>query len=317
MSGVKGINMASNKFRIEGIYDDASYWERVKRSEVFLGLDRDHMRKSQEKIAGATVGIAGLGGVGGSVAMLLARLGVLHLKIADPDAFDTSNINRQLGATPGTIGQRKASTIAQLIHETTPDVTLDVYPDGLTTTNAEDFVADCDLLIDCIDFYTIEERYALHKAFRASPICKGCLSSKMVGYGANLYMFIKDGLTLEDFYGIEPGTEMTPALVDKLVRLQAAFLPRFPSLEVAYDWMQETGTAPMIATTPPLTHYLVGSRAALMLAELDQPPYCDALPPMPNYLWVDATRGQCGIYEFNGAFANPEEHAQYFGKVSD
>ncbi|SFR44415.1 Molybdopterin or thiamine biosynthesis adenylyltransferase [Yoonia tamlensis] len=304
-------------FRIDGIYDAQTYWERVKRSEVFLGLDQAHMRASQEKIAGATVGVAGLGGVGGAVAMLLARLGVRHLKIADPDAFDTSNINRQLGASPATLGASKASTIAKLIHETTPDVTLDVYTDGLTVENASDFVTDCDLLIDCIDFYTIAERYALHQAFRDSPNCMGCLSSKMVGYGANLYLFTKDGLTLEDFYGIAPGTEMTPELMDKLVRLQAAFLPRFPSLEVIYDWMQEVGTAPMIATTPPLTHYLVGSRAALMLAGLDQPPYCDALPPMPSYLWVDATRGQCGIYEFNGAFANPDEYAAHFGKTPD
>lgn len=303
----------TSKFRIDGIYDDDIYWERVKRSEVFLGLDRAHMRASQEKIAAATVGVAGLGGVGGGVAMLLARLGVRHLKITDPDEFDTSNINRQLGATQATVGKSKAMTMADLIHETTPDVTIDVYTDGLNSENAVDFVDGCDLLIDCIDFYTISERYALHRAFRDSQKCKGCLSSKMVGYGANLYLFTRDGLKLEDFYGIAEDAVMTPELTDKLVRLQSAFLPRFPSLGVIYEWMQESQTAPMIAVTPPLTHYLVGSRAALMLAELDAPPYCDPLPPMPKYLWIDATRGQCGIHEFDGNFVNPDEYKTHFG----
>lgn len=38
----------------------------------------------------------------------LARLGVLHLRIADPDTFEFSNINRQLGAGLGTVGKNKA-----------------------------------------------------------------------------------------------------------------------------------------------------------------------------------------------------------------
>lgn len=305
---------ARKTIRIDGVFDEKTYQERVQRNEAFLGVDRAQMRASQEKLSNAVVGIAGQGGVGGGVALLLARLGVRHLKIADPDSFDISNINRQTGATPSTVGQNKAMVMGQMIHDTTPDVTIDIYPQGLDPSNAGDFVAECDLLIDCIDFYTIAERYALHQAFRSSPKCKGCLSSKMVGFGANLYLFTRDGLTLEDFYGIAPGTKLTPELTDRLVRLQASVLPRFPSLPVIYDWMQETGAAPMISTTPPLTQYLIGSRAALMLADLDQPPYCTALPPMPKYLWVDATRMQCEIHEFDGQFANASEHETHFNR---
>ncbi|MEL7179312.1 MAG: ThiF family adenylyltransferase [Pseudomonadota bacterium] len=304
--------MTDATFRLDGIYDADTYWERVSRSEVFLGLDRAHMRASQEKISNAVVGIAGQGAVGSGVAMLLARLGVRHLKIADADAFDTSNINRQLGAAATTIGQNKAKVMGQMIHETTPDVTIDVYPDGITTANATDFVDSCDLLIDCIDFYTVAERFAFHRAFRDSDRCQGCLSSKMIGHGANLYLFTKEGLTLEDFYGFPEGAPMTPALQDRLVRLQAAYLPRFPRLDVIYDWMNEKGAAPMIATTAPLTHYMVGSRAALILAGLNEAPYCEPLPEMPNYLWIDATRAQCAIHTFDGNFVNEGEFDAYF-----
>jgi molybdopterin/thiamine biosynthesis adenylyltransferase len=271
------------------------------------------MAFSQEKISNSVVGVAGQGGLGGGVAMLLARLGVRHLKICDPDSFETSNINRQLGAAPHTVGKNKATVVGELIRETVKDVTVDIYPEGMQKHVAADFVDGCDLIIDCIDFYNVDERYDLHREFRASSKCKGCLAGTVVGWGANIYLFTKDGLTLEDFYGIPPNTEQTEEIVDKLVRLQASFLPRFPTLETLYDWMRETGNVPILAVSPPLGQYLMVTRAALMLTDLDQEPYCAELPPMPKYLWMDASTFECGVYEFNGEFVNREEHQRLFG----
>lgn len=298
--------------RIKGRYDDAFYRERISRSAVFLGTDDAQVQRSQDRISQAVVGVAGLGAVGGGVAMMLARLGVRYIKIADFDTFDVPNINRQTGASAQTVGQQKTAVIADMIHQTMPDVTIDIYSDGVQVDNAADFVSECDLLIDCIDFHTIAERYALHRAFRASDKCRGCLSSKMVGFGANLYLFTPDGVTLEDFYGIAPNTEISPARMDRLTRLQTGVLPRFPSLETIKDWMQENRTAPMISTTPALTHYMIGSRVALMLAGLNEPPYCEPLPPMPQFLWVDATRMQCEIHTFDGSYVNEGEFERHF-----
>lgn len=303
----------ARKILIKGDYDDELYWERVKRNEVFLGLDADQMRLSQEKLSGAVVGVAGQGGLGGAVAMLLARLGVRHLKIGDPDSFELSNINRQLGATPGNVGRNKAVVVGELIKETTPDVTVEVFPEGMQKHVAREFVEGCDLIIDCIDFYNVDERYDLHREFRQSERCKGCLASTVVGYGANVYLFTRDGLTLEDFYDIPPDTEQTEEIVDKLVRLQASFLPRFPSKSVLYDWMRRTGNVPILAVSPPLGQYLLVARAALMLTDMDVAPYCEPLPPMPHYLWYDASTMASGIYEFNGEFVNEGEFEELFG----
>ena len=41
--------------------------------------------------------MGGAGGLGGYLAVQLARVGVKHIKIGDPDHFEESNINRQLG----------------------------------------------------------------------------------------------------------------------------------------------------------------------------------------------------------------------------
>jgi len=47
---------------------------------------------------------------------------------------------------------------------------------------------------------------------------------------------------------------------------------------------------------------------------LDVAPYCEPLPPMPSYLWMDATTMTCCVKEFDGSFANTGEFEALFGK---
>ena len=63
--------------------------------------------------------VAGLGGLGGCQAMLLARAGVGRLYLADGDAFTPSNLNRQLLATALTLGQNKAVVTARHLRRST------------------------------------------------------------------------------------------------------------------------------------------------------------------------------------------------------
>ncbi len=298
--------------RLEGKKDPEFYRERTKRNELFLGIDPAQMEHSQKKLADAVVGVAGAGGLGGGLAMMLARLGVGHIKICDPDSFEVSNINRQLGAIPETIGRNKAIVVGDLIHETMPDVTVEIFPEGMQKHVAKEFVEGCDLLVDCVDFYLIDQRYDMHRAFRESPTCKSCVAGTVVGWGANVYHFTQDGLTLEDFYGIPANAEQTAEVVDKLVKLQASFLPRFPSKQAIYDYMAETGNVPILSLAPPLGQYMIVARAALILMDLDKAPYCTELPPMPSYLWMDASTMECGVHEFNGQFVNEDEFDMHF-----
>jgi len=70
--------------------------------------------EEQQKIKNAKVAIAGAGGVGGLLAERLIRLGVNFLKISDPETFEISNLNRQLGCNSETIGKFKASVIKSI-----------------------------------------------------------------------------------------------------------------------------------------------------------------------------------------------------------
>ena len=51
--------------------------------------------KDQHHLLGCTVCVVGVGGLGGSVAEILARIGVGRLRLVDSDHFEDSNLNRQ------------------------------------------------------------------------------------------------------------------------------------------------------------------------------------------------------------------------------
>lgn len=276
--------------RLNGVYDDATYWERVDRSQAWLGETEEQQTASQRKLAGATVGVAGCGGIGGAVAMRLARLGVLNLKVADPDAFDLSNLNRQYGASRATIGENKAEVVGRLAHELAGDVTVDVYPDGITPDNAEQFVDGCDLVLDQMDFYLVRVRYALHRAFRASGKARFILSAWCIGWGTSLFKYARDGQTIEERYGLPEDATMTPEIIAQLVPQFMPIEPRFPPMDVIHDWVITKRKVPLFAGTPPVAEGAVVQRAALVLTDLEHEPYATVLPPSPAcYLYDGST----------------------------
>lgn len=115
-----------------GTYDDELYWERVDRSLGWLGDTPEEQRARQEKLRDTVIGVVGTGGIGGAVALRLIRMGARNLKLADPDVFDVSNIQRQVGASLNTIGRNKAEVVAEHAYDLTRDVNIDVYPEGIT-----------------------------------------------------------------------------------------------------------------------------------------------------------------------------------------
>ena len=70
----------------------------------------------QTKLKNSSVFIAGVGGMGGAALLNLVRAGLGSVWIADFDRFEVSNLNRQVFANLGTIGQEKIdATMAQLL----------------------------------------------------------------------------------------------------------------------------------------------------------------------------------------------------------
>ncbi|HJJ70177.1 MAG TPA: ThiF family adenylyltransferase, partial [Methanocorpusculum sp.] len=75
----------------------------------------------QRSLAGATVFIAGAGGLGSPVSIYLAEAGVGEIRIADLDVVDESNLNRQILHPADRLGMLKAESAAKTLAALNPD----------------------------------------------------------------------------------------------------------------------------------------------------------------------------------------------------
>ena len=73
----------------------------------FGGLRRLYGDQGYARLRNASVAVVGLGGVGSWAVEALARSGVARLVLVDLDHVAESNINRQVQAVDGTVGQHK------------------------------------------------------------------------------------------------------------------------------------------------------------------------------------------------------------------
>lgn len=173
-------------------FERTKYLERTRRNRYWIGSE-----EAQMQLQNLRVGIAGLGGMGSNVAEILVRLGVGHIKIADPDTIEASNLNRQVIAHQSTLGTKKAVASARELRGITEDCEIVVYDDGITEENAAEFVEELDILVDEIDVSPLRPHVWLHRAARVHrlPIYSGYI----IGMGTHIYKFQGDEFTFEDF----------------------------------------------------------------------------------------------------------------------
>jgi adenylyltransferase/sulfurtransferase len=125
-------------------------------------LLRDLGERGQERLAAARVLVAGLGGLGSPVAMYLAAAGVGHLVLADCDAVDLSNLQRQIIHTEHWIGRPKVDSARAALAALNPSVELIRVKQALTPDTLPGIVAQVDLVLDCSDNFAT--RFAINAA---------------------------------------------------------------------------------------------------------------------------------------------------------
>ncbi len=118
--------------------------------------------EGQEKLLAARVLIIGLGGLGSPVAMYLAAAGVGHLILADFDAVDLTNLQRQIAHTSARIGVNKAVSAAQSLRELNPQVAIECIENVLDAENLAEQVARAEVVVDCTDNFAT--RFAINAA---------------------------------------------------------------------------------------------------------------------------------------------------------
>jgi molybdopterin/thiamine biosynthesis adenylyltransferase len=97
------------------------------------------------------VAVIGCGGLGGYVIEELARLGVGELIAIDPDVFVEHNLNRQLFASPSSLGCVKVEVANKRVEQINPAVTLIPLRQALTRTNGRDMLNNAHVAVDALD----------------------------------------------------------------------------------------------------------------------------------------------------------------------
>lgn len=124
----------------------------------------------QEALCDSTVALGGAGGDGFQLGTKLAMMGVRSFRLADPEVMEVENSNRVPGATTSNLGRNKAEVLAETILDLRPDATVEVYKEGLTLDNIEQFVAGADLTIDETELTYPEIGTALAREARKNGI---------------------------------------------------------------------------------------------------------------------------------------------------
>ncbi len=107
------------------------------------------------RLSTSQVLVAGVGGVGGYAAEILARTGLGHLTLVDADNVAESNINRQIIATQSSVGESKVELFARRFRDINPDIEVTPIQLYIEHDNVSVLLADgYDFIIDAIDTVT-------------------------------------------------------------------------------------------------------------------------------------------------------------------
>lgn len=125
----------------------------IKESELrFGGIKRLYGNKETEILWQSHVCVIGIGGVGSWAAEAIARTGISTITLIDLDDVCATNINRQIHALTGTVGESKIEAMAKRIKLINPDATVHLIDDFVTPENVAEYISkDFDYVVDAID----------------------------------------------------------------------------------------------------------------------------------------------------------------------
>lgn len=186
-------------------------------------------RDEQARLRKTRVAIAGLGGVGGSHLLTLARLGIGHFTVADFDDFDIANFNRQAGAMVSTLKRPKSEVLVEMARDINPELDIRVFPQGVSADNMDDFLSGVDLYVDGLDFFAFAARRNTFAACYAKGI--PAVTAAPLGMGTAVLNFLPGQMSFEEYFcldghdeneqavrfmlGLSPAMLQRPYLVDK------------------------------------------------------------------------------------------------------
>ena len=135
-------------------------------------------QEGQNKLLNAKVLVVGAGGLGCPALQYLVASGVGTIGIIDFDIVDISNLQRQILFGTSSLGENKALAAKSRLEDLNPTITINAYPEKLTSKNALELFKGYDIIVDGTDNFAT--RYLINDA--------AIITNKPIVYGA-IYKF--------------------------------------------------------------------------------------------------------------------------------
>lgn len=256
--------------------NDWRYETAFSRNEGLISLEE------QQRLRNSRVAIIGMGGVGGVHLITLARLGIGKFTITDMDTFELANFNRQYGARIDTIGRPKVEVMAEEIRKINPEVELRVFDKGISPETVPEFLADADLFVDGIDFFSIGMRRRLFRQAAANGIYS--ITAGPMGFSTAWLIFDPKGMSFDEYFDLRDDQPELEQLIAFAVGLAPSLLHR-PYLDLSKVSLTEK-RGPSAGLACQLSSGVVAAEALKLLLGRGR------VRPVPHFHQFDAYRGR-------------------------
>ncbi|QTA79737.1 THIF-type NAD/FAD binding fold-containing protein [Desulfonema limicola] len=195
---VRTVEKLAEDFKTTGRHVEVSALEHQILPDRYARNMKTFSLQDQLLLLKSQVTIAGLGGLGGLAAEILAREGVGRLNLIDGDKFEDTNLNRQLLCTNELLSVSKVQAAINRIVKINPSIDIDSFDEFLNQDNAEHMIDGSDVVLDCLD--NIKTRFILEKAAKKNGI--PLVSAAIAGNTGHLTTIFPEDPGLSSVYGI-------------------------------------------------------------------------------------------------------------------
>ncbi len=148
---------------------------------VFTTEEQTRIRKSK-------IVIVGSGGIGGLVAVILARSGIENFVLYDFDEYSISNLNRQIGCFQETIGRKKAEVIKEQILAINPQANVVAHPRAVSIEEMDNVILEGDVFLPAADEWPL----SIAMLNRAKELGKPAIMAYPAGALARVCVFLPE-----------------------------------------------------------------------------------------------------------------------------
>ena len=168
----------------------------VTQKELEEAMDQRFSKEIYDKLKHARVCIAGLGGLGSNIALMLARSGIGTLRLIDFDKVDITNLNSQTYRISH-IGRLKTEALKEMIGEINPYIQVETETIKVTQENVKAIFQGEKLVCEAFDNPEYKA-LLVNSVLEHSPETLLVSGSGMAGYGSS--NLIQTQKKMKNFY---------------------------------------------------------------------------------------------------------------------